>query len=39
MYDHSCGILTIPSTRERRLYVVGGYHGGWRSWAQVGGVV
>ena len=27
---HSCGIVKLPYNDEKRLYVFGGYHGGWR---------
>ena len=27
---HACGIVKLASNNEKRLYVFGGYHGGWR---------
>ena len=33
-YEHACGILKIASTNQKRLYVVGGYHYGWRDYVE-----
>merc|ERR1712109_167867 len=29
---HACGIVKLADNEEKRLYVLGGYHGGWRRW-------